>query len=436
MKNLIYLFFIFCTLTAHSQSKTKTISTETKPMFPTYKGMVMCGYQGWFRAEGDDAHRGWSSYGVGNKFDIEQPAVDSWPDVSEYEKTYETDFLNLDGSKAKVFSSLDESTVNLHFKWMKQYGIDGVFMQRFYFTIKNEARRKEQDLILSNAFKASQKYDRAIAVMYDLSGLKPGEDDCQRVIDDWKHLVDDLKIKNFGNKQTYLFHRSKPLVTIWGVGFPDRNYNIRNIKLAELIDFLKNDRVYGGCSVMLGVPTYFRELNKDCNPDPYLHKLIKSADIVLPWMVQRFTPLVQDPVTHIRDHVKADIQWCKKQGVDYVPIAYPGFSWKNMAKTKPLLARYSEYGAIPRMGGQFFWDQMAAMIDAGAEMLYIAMFDEINEGTAIFKVSNTPPSSEKYHFIDNDGKPSDHYLFLTGEGTKMLRKEIPLTYDIPKRVNK
>ncbi len=92
----------------------------------------MCGYQGWFRAPGDEADRGWRHYGRNGKFDPEHLTIDIWPDVSEYEKTYETEFLNADGSKARVFSSVDKSTTDLHFKWMKEYRIDGVFMQRFY----------------------------------------------------------------------------------------------------------------------------------------------------------------------------------------------------------------------------------------------------------------------------------------------------------------
>lgn len=424
MKKIILLLFIAGSVVAYSQE-----IKEPVPMYPSYKGLVMCGYQGWFRADGDEADRGWGHFGRGSEFDAENITIDIWPDVSEYEKTYETPFRHADGTPARVFSSLDESTTDLHFRWMQEYDIDGVFMQRFFGVTRGGDRRKEQDQILYNAFRASQKYDRAIAVMYDLSGLRPGQDDCSSVIEDWKHLVDDLKVKNFGEKQTYLYHRGKPLVTIWGVGFPDRSYNIRDIGLNRLIDFLKNDPVYGGCSVMLGVPTYFRELNKDCLPDPYLHELIESADIVLPWMVQRFTPLVHFPMDHLRDHVMADIKWAKEHGVDYAPIAYPGFSWKNMRKDDPAIV----YDAIPRMGGNFLWDQMVTMINAGAEMIYVAMFDEIDEGTAIFKVSDNPPNSDGVHFIDNDGMPSDQYLWVTGMGAKMLRKEIPVIQEMPER---
>lgn len=424
MKRVFLLLFIGCTLATYSQEK-----EQVEPMYPSYKGLVMAGYQGWFRADGDGTNQGWGHYGRDGKFDAEHNTIDFWPDVSEYEKTYETNFKNADGTKARVFSSVDESTTDLHFKWMKEYGVDGVFMQRFYNVTRGGDHSKYQDIILNNAFKASQKYDRAIAVMYDLSGLRPGKDDCSTVIEDWKHLVDDLKVKNYGDKQTYLHHNGKPLVTIWGLGFPDRSYDIRDIGINRLIDFLKNDPVYGGCSVMLGVPTYFRELNKDCLPDPYLHELIESADIVLPWMVQRFTPLVHKPMDHLRDHVMMDIEWAKEHGVDYAPIICPGFSWKNMRKDDPRIV----YNAIPRMGGQFFWDQMTTVINAGAEMIYLAMFDEIDEGTAIFKVSDTPPNSDEVHFVDNDGQPSDTHLFLSGQGARMLRKEIPVSLEMPER---
>ena len=402
-------------------------------MYTSYKGLVMAGYQGWFKAEGDQLNKGWGHYGLKDKFDYKNNTIDIWPEVSEYKKTYETSFAYENGTNAKVFSSVDKSTTDLHFKWMNEYGVDGVFMQRFFGVTKriNETN-KPQDIILKNALNAAKRNETAIAVMYDLSGLKPGED-CSSVIEDWKMLVDRLKVTNQGDNQTYLYHNNKPLVAIWGVGFPDRPYNIRKIGINKLIDFLKNDPVYGGCSIMLGVPTYFRELNKDCLPDPYLHEIISSVDIVLPWMVQRFTPLVHNMVDHLRDHVIDDIKWAKEKNIDYVPVVTPGFSWRNLSLNHPDLARYTAYGAIPRLGGRFYWDQISTVISAGAEMIYIAMFDEIDEGTAIFKVSNTPPNSDKAHFIDNDGKPSDHYLWLTGLAGKMLRSEIALSSEMPKR---
>ena len=61
------------------------------------------------------------------------------------------------------------------------------------------------------------------------------------------------------------------------------------------------------------------------------------------------------------------------------------------------------------------------------------MFDEVNEGTAIFKCSDNPPVSDVAKFVGIDGRPSDWYLWLTGEAAKMLRKEKPLILTLPER---
>ena len=396
--------------------------------YRSYEGLVMAGYQGWFRAPGDGSCRQWGHFGRSGDFNEQRCTIDFWPDVSEYEKTYETSFRHADGTRGRVFSSLDASTTDLHFKWMQEYGIDGVFMQRFFKVARSRDKHKPGNVVLKHAMAASVKYDRAFGVMYDLSGLRSRGEDCTAIITDWKELVDDLKVTN---QKTYLYHRGKPLVTIWGLGFIDRSYNIRHIGIDRLIDFLKNDPVYGGCSVMVGVPTYFRQLNSDCRPDPYLHEIIESADIVLPWMVQRFTPLLHYEMDRLRDHIKADIAGCGERKVDYVPIVYPGFSWHNMARDS--LKAVRPLGAIPRHKGRFYWDQIYTSIQAGAKMLYVAMFDEIDEGTAIMKCSNTPPNSSYTQFVDYEGMDTDHYLWLTGVGAKMLRKDMPLVNTMPIR---
>ena len=65
----------------------------------------MCGYQGWFRGEGDGSNTGWGYYGIKGKFDVNSVKVDLWPDVTEYAKTYKTAFNLADGTKVEVFSS-------------------------------------------------------------------------------------------------------------------------------------------------------------------------------------------------------------------------------------------------------------------------------------------------------------------------------------------
>jgi hypothetical protein len=71
-------------------------------------------------------------------------------------------------------------------------------------------------------------------------------------------------------------------------------------------------------------------------------------------------------------------------------------------------------------------------MDAKAKMLYVAMFDEMDEGTAIFKCSNYPAAGVK--LCNYEGLPSDYYLWLTGEAGKMLRGEIPVSQNIPSRM--
>jgi hypothetical protein len=66
-------------------------------------------------------------------------------------------------------------------------------------------------------------------------------------------------------------------------------------------------------------------------------------------------------------------------------------------------------------------------------MIYVAMFDEVDEGTAIFKCTNDPPVGDGTAFLTYEGLPSDHYLWLTGEAGRMLRNERPTSKVLPRR---
>ena len=388
-----------------SDPATKTTESMSRVRFKSIKNLVMAGYQGWFNTPEDGAGLGWKHFEKEKEFKPGKCTIDLWPDVSEYEKTYETAFKLPDETPAKVFSSYDASTTDLHFKWMKQYGIDGVFMQRFVVSIRNQKGKDNYNKILKNAVLSAEKYDRAICLMYDLSGMEAGEEDI--LIRDWKELCEKYKLVSRNNNH-YVYHHGKPLVAVWGIGFNDRRkYGYEQVK--KIIDFLKSE----GCSILVGVPTHWRTLTIDAVSDTRLLELVKQADIVHPWLVGRFDNHTYEPY---RKSIEEDIKWCKANGKDYMPVLFPGFSWHNMKKDAP-------QNMIPRLGGRFFWQQVKGAVDAGAESLYLAMFDEIDEGTAFFKCTNTPPVGES-SFITYEGEAPDHYLWLAGEAAKYLRGEL------------
>ena len=388
-----------------SDPAAKTTESMSRVRFKSIRNLVMAGYQGWFNTPEDGAGLGWKHFEKEKEFKPGKCTIDLWPDVSEYEKTYETAFKLPDETPAKVFSSYDASTTDLHFKWMKQYGIDGVFMQRFVVSIRNQKGKDNYNKILNNAVLSAEKYDRAICLMYDLSGMEAGEEDI--LIRDWKELCEKYKLVSRNNNH-YVYHHGKPLVAVWGIGFNDRRkYGYEQVK--KIIDFLKSE----GCSILVGVPTHWRTLTIDAVSDTRLLELVKQADIVHPWLVGRFDNNTYEPY---RKSIEEDIKWCKANGKDYMPVLFPGFSWHNMKKDAP-------QNMIPRLGGRFFWKQVKGAVDAGAESLYLAMFDEIDEGTAFFKCTNTPPVGES-SFITYEGEAPDHYLWLAGEAAKYLRGEL------------
>lgn len=385
-------------------------------------GLVMAGYQGWFNTPTDGANRGWHHYERQGRFEPGFCTIDLWPDMGEYEKKYETAFRFEDGTPATVYSPYDESSVQLHFKWMKQYGIDGVFMQRFISEIRNKSGRAHFNKVLQSASESALKYDRTIAVMYDLSGIRSEEVDI--VISDWKSLMKQFGFNQRNRYPNYLFDRNRPVVAVWGIGFNDnRRYNLEDAK--KIINFLKSDEG-GNCSVLLGVPTYWREQGRDCVKDAGFLDVVKMADIVHPWFVGRFDEKGYDAFKPL---IGLDQKWCNENKLSYMPVVFPGFSWNNM------LPSGSPSSTIPRNSGNFFWKQLAGAASEGAQMIYVAMFDEIDEGTAIYKTAHrVPVGSSKFIPVDDD-IPSDHYLWLTGKAAQFLKDKKVIPSEKPKQNN-
>jgi hypothetical protein len=74
-----------------------------------------------------------------------------------------------DGSAAKVFSSRHPKTVQRHFRWMAEAGVDGAFLQRFVGQCDthhgNHGIRNLRDEVGDRVREAAEKEGRVWAIM-------------------------------------------------------------------------------------------------------------------------------------------------------------------------------------------------------------------------------------------------------------------------------
>lgn len=95
-------------------------------------GKLVVGYQAWFGIPGDGSPRNtWIHWG--NPPAPNHVTFELYPDMREYPKQYPSNLGNYrNGQPSKLFSSWDDTTIDLHFRWMQQYGIDVAALQVFY----------------------------------------------------------------------------------------------------------------------------------------------------------------------------------------------------------------------------------------------------------------------------------------------------------------
>src|SRR5262249_19854596 len=148
----------------------------------------------------------------GSRIAPETLTFDMWPDLSEYsdEELYPAPgFTYPDGSPASLFSSAHPLTVNRHFDWQRDYGIDGVLLQRFVVGLNDPPN---DTTVLTNVRDAANRTGRVFALEYDMSGT-PTDQVLDRMINDWRWLVDQVGILD---NPSYLYHDGRPVLGIWG----------------------------------------------------------------------------------------------------------------------------------------------------------------------------------------------------------------------------
>lgn len=387
----------------------------------TLDGKVLCGYQGWFDTPCDGTGSGFSHWGNHLGETNGRFVVDMWPDVSEYNPgdLCEVPGLKMpDGSPARLYSAYLKGPVLLHCQWMRQYGIDGVFLSRFVGETLNPDRLRHINMVLANVREGCHREGRVWAMMLDLS-MGKHEGNPSIVENDWKFLCDKVQIRD---DSRYLHNQGKPVVLLWGLGFKDRLWTPEQAQ--ELINFFKNDPKYGGVYLIGGVDPSWRTLRGQSRPDPTWSKIYRMFDAISPWDAGRY----RDNTSMDRERTlwEGDLAELNKLGIGYMPTAFPGFSWDNLRQTPPGKTM------IPRCKGEFYWRQFAIFRQLGIRSVFVGMFDEVNEGTAIYKVANETPVGK--YFVTYDGLPSDWYLRLTGAATQMIRRQIPLSETIPDKL--
>jgi len=377
---------------------------------------VLFGYQGWFATGGDGSGCQWKHWS--NDPPSLPPAGDScafdlWPDVSEFsaDELYDTRLHYSNGKVAQVFSAHNAKTVDRHFKWMQNYTLDGVFLQRFVGELSDPVFYNFRNNVTQHVMTSAQTYTRDWAIMYDISGANPSTL-LQVLTNDWNFLVQKMRVLD---SPQYLRENGKPVLCIWGFGFTDRNFD-QNLAL-QVINYFKTT---AGVYLMGGVPYWWRTEDRDSKPN--FLQVYQKFDLLSPWAVGRYNSNSSFDGM-VSSAIQPDIQYCSTSNIAYAPVIFPGFSWANLQKNRAV------YNQIPRNSGEFFWHQGQTFLKRpGVRFIYIAMFDEVNEGTAMLKAASQKsdtPSDGTFLYLSADGKnlPSDHYLRLAGQLTQQFKAE-------------
>jgi len=330
-----------------------------------------------------------------------------YPDLREYcyDEKYPTAYTFANNSIAPVFSSGNRHSVMRHIKWVRDYNVDGVFLQRFISEYNDQVVMQFRDDVTLSVMEASEIYGRVFATMYDGIGV---ENVVDKIKNDWMHLVDDIGILQ---SPSYLHHEGKPLVTLWGFTFyDDGTVN----ELAELIDWFHNtaDEKYRA-SIKLGLNDNWFNRSQD-----WLNAF-EDVEVISPWSVGRYNNQGSYD-SYLANQINPGKSWCDSRGILFVPVIWPGFSWYN------LLDATTPQNQIPRDGGNFYWLQSYGAINAGLQTIYIAMLDELDEATVMFKTTENAaqtPDQGYWLDLDDDGYnlPSDWFLRCAGNTAETLR---------------
>jgi len=272
---------------------------------------------------------------------------------------------------------------------------DGVLLQRFVSSLSSPTQLGIKNTILAQTDAAAEAHGRTYAIMWDMSNADSWED----------HIKNDFQvyISKYTSQPRYLRENGKPVVCIFGIGLADRTALAPPDASLSLIHWLQGEGLY----VIGSGPYYWRTGDHDAGSG--YSDVHAAFDAIMPWSVGRYNSVTA--FAGKKSRIEDDIAVTSGRGQDYAPIAFPGYSYRDTSK----------FNLIPRNGGKFFQAQIDTYLSVGASFYYIAMFDEIQEGTAIYKIAATEQESALpagcFLTASSDGVTcsGDHYLTMAGQ---------------------
>ena len=377
-------------------------STAT-PFASTLRGKVLYGYQAWFSSPSQYSHWSFSNGPATNA----TSQFDFFPDTTQYpdECLFESGFHFANGSSAMLYNAACEGVIATHFRWMNDAGIDGLIVQRFL------VNRGYQSFttILGLVRKYSEMYGKVFMVEYDLSGLSTSDvDNLSSIVqEDYTNVIQPLT-----KSPAYQRENGKPVFMIFGEGI---RTNVSPEQCQSLNTQIKNY----GMHLVLAPNWPWYNAYKAGTTDPYA-PAYNQADTISPWAVGSYSGGADYASQHTNRKAAQDpILAANKQ--TYAPVIWPGFSWHNLmhnGNTPPVEYPYDQN---PRYAGQFLQQQITTVLnDNSTYFVFIAMFDEVNEGTACAPTLNKNEIVDGT-FVGDDASGSMFYLNAGGALSRQLK---------------
>jgi len=398
-------------------------------------GKGVTGYQAWFKAPNNNWHH-WKSDGTDGIPGPGKVNVELWPSgwdeyLANGASLHNTDFRMHDNNTGRLFNSHDRQVIRTHLKWMQEAGIDGAAIQRFFEETPAASSNtgSTPNSHLSTIRDAAEEFGRIFYVMYDMSasGRYQGPAVLQRIQQDWMYNVENKVV----GSPNYAQAEGKPVVCLWGVHANESTDGNRYTKVETMIELVQWFRARG-YYIIGGIPddSFW---NEGGNRHPRGKEMYSSFDMISPWYIGRgINSIISGNNPRLTNGIdfctKNPRSWANNTPIAFMPTIWPGFAWTNMS------GNTGQPNATPRNAGQHIWDQVRPYLNHESNSnneirsLYLAMFDEYDEGTNWMKAGVDffdIPLNQYFQTHSADGLwlSSDYYMRMAKASIEVFKRK-------------